>query len=46
MIDFSMRNECSIRMADLWGEHALDPNEGVSPGVCKVRAKVISNASW
>lgn len=44
--DFSIRNKCNIRMADLWGEHALDPNEGVGPGVCKVRALVISHACW
>lgn len=33
--DFSIRNECNIRMADLWDEHALDPNEGASvTGIC------------
>lgn len=46
LTDFSIGNEYSIRMADFWGEHALDSNEGVSPGAYKVRAKVISNASW
>lgn len=44
--DFSIRNECNIRMADLWGEHALDSDEEVGPGTCKIRAKVIGNGSW
>lgn len=33
--DFSIWNKCNIRMADLWGEHALDSNVGTSmTGIC------------